>query len=75
MKYLKSEQVVPGKGTAITIYEIEKDDQILRLLTMIPEVDEITLYHKPKLKKLFQPERLEEVSALDFEKYWKKGSE
>ncbi|MCB1146729.1 MAG: hypothetical protein KDK41_09110 [Leptospiraceae bacterium] len=72
-KYLKSGQVVPGKGTAWMLYEIEGEDTIVRMLTHIPENNEIKLYPNPKMKKLFQPERLEESNKDEFEYIWGSG--
>lgn len=73
MKYLKSGQPVPGKGTAWTLYEIEEPDLIQRIVTHIPESGEVKLYPKPKIKNLFQPERLEECSKAEFDYIWETG--
>ncbi len=70
MKYLKSAQVVPGKGTAWMLYEVEGNDTIVRMLTHIPEVGEIKLYPQPRVKTLFRPELLAEASREEFEYLW-----
>ena len=41
MKYLESSQIIPMKGMSYTMYEIEGEDKILRMLTFIPDVDEL----------------------------------
>lgn len=74
MKYLKSGQVVPGKGMAWTIYELNDSDEIQRIVTHIPEKNEVTLYRKPKMKSLFQPERLDESNEQEFSFVWDLGS-
>ena len=60
MRYLKSAMPVPGNGTAFMLYEIEGENTIVRMLTHIPETNEIKLYPSPKMKTLFQPERLDD---------------
>ena len=75
MRYLKSAMPVPGKGTAFMLYEIEGENTIVRMLTHIPEMNEIKLYPSPKMKTLFQPERLDEASKEEFEYIWDMGSE
>lgn len=74
MRYLKSAMPVPGKGTAYMLYEIEGENSIVRMLTHIPEVDEIKLYPNPKIKTLFEPERLDEAAKEEFEYIWDMGS-
>ena len=73
IRYLKSSQVVPGKGMSYTIYEIEGEDRILRMLTVLPDVNEISLYPRPPVKKLFAPERCEQSGQEEFEGFWGKG--
>ena len=72
-KYLKTSQLVPGQGMSHTLYEIEGEDTILRMLTSIPEVGKISLYPKPPVKKLFAPERCEQSSEEEFKGLWKEG--
>jgi hypothetical protein len=45
------------------------------MLTHIPETNEIKLYPNPKIKTLFQPERLDEAAKEEFEYIWDKGLE
>lgn len=73
MKYFKISQVVPGKGNAWTYYETNDDLTVQRILTHIPEVDETKVYPSPKIKTLFQPERLIRSDAEEFDNLWKKG--
>ena len=70
MVYYKVGQVVPGKGVAYTYYEVE-NEVIQRVLTYISETDEATLYAKPKMKTLFQPDRLEKCESIEFLTIWK----
>jgi len=72
MEYYKIAQPVPGKGMAWTYYELE-EEKIKRILTHIPETGETTLYPKPKMKTLFQPERLTQTDAEEFLEIWKSG--
>ena len=72
--YLKTEQIVPGKGMSYTLFEVEGEDQILRMLTAIPDAGEVTLYPKPPVKKLFAPERCAASSEEEFEDFWAQGS-
>lgn len=75
MKYLRSEQIIPNKGMSYTYYEIEGEDQIRRMATAIPDVGEYKIYPKPKIKQLWQPERLPAVSPEEFEEIWQKGQD
>ena len=75
MKYYKTAQFVPNKGNAWTLYELNEEEIITRILTHLPETGEITLYAKPKLKTLFQPDRLEESSKEEFEYVWQEGED
>jgi hypothetical protein len=72
--YLKTEQIVPGKGMSYTMYEIEGDDQIVRMLTAIPDSGEVSIYPKPPVKKLFAPERCAASSREEFEQFWSQAS-
>jgi hypothetical protein len=45
------------------------------MLTHIPETNEIKLYPSPKMKTLFQPERLDEAAKEEFEYIWDMGLE
>lgn len=75
MKYLESSQIIPYKGMSYTLYEVEGEDKILRMLTHIPDVDEIHIYPKPPVKKLYKPELCKEVPESTFLELWKKGEE
>ncbi|MDH5720681.1 MAG: hypothetical protein OEZ13_08705 [Spirochaetia bacterium] len=75
MLYLKSAQPVPGKGTAYTYYETDAEHNIKRMMTAIPETNEITLYPEPKLKKVFMPEMLSDVPEEEFTDLWNKASQ
>lgn len=70
IRYLKSSQVVPGKGMSYTYYEVEGQDTILRMLTALPDVKEVSIYPRPPVKKLFAPERCEAASKEEFDGYW-----
>lgn len=72
-QYLKTSQIVPGQGMSHTLYEIEGENTILRMLTTIPEVGKISLYPKPPVKSLFAPERCEQSSEEEFKGLWKEG--
>ncbi len=58
---------------SFTLYEVDEADTILRMLTTLPDVDEISLYPRPPVKKLFAPERCEVIPAEDFLKLWAEG--
>ncbi len=73
LNYLKTSQIVPGQGMSYTLYEIEGENTILRMLTAIPQVGKIALYPKPPVKKLFAPERCEISSEEEFKQLWKEG--
>jgi len=73
MKYFKISQVVPGKGNAWTYYETDDSLSIQRILTHIPEVNETKLFATPKIKTLFQPERLMKSNEDEFIALWNKG--
>ncbi|MFO1526213.1 MAG: hypothetical protein U1F16_09605 [Turneriella sp.] len=75
MRYLKSAMPVPGKGTAYMLYEIEGENTIVRMMTHIPEANEIKLYPNPKVKTLFEPDRLDEAAKEEFDYIWEMGSE
>ena len=75
MKYLETSQIIPAKGMSYTLYEIEGEDKILRMLTSIPEIDEVHTYPKPPVKKLYKPELCREVDESLFLDLWKKGEE
>lgn len=57
------------------LYEIEGANTIVRMLTHIPESNEIKLYPNPKIKTLFEPERLQEAAKEEFEYIWEMGSQ
>ena len=71
--YLKTEQVIPGQGMSYTLYEIEGENTIVRMLTSIPEIDKVSLYPKPPVTSLFAPERCMRSSQEEFSTLWQKG--
>ena len=71
-RYLKTRQFVPGKGMSFTFYEIDTDDMILRMLTHLPDQDEVVHLEQSQPRKLFAPERCEEVDAIEFEELWQR---
>lgn len=73
MKYLKTNQVVPGKGYAWLYYELEDDYTMRRYVSHLPETGETTLTEKPPRIKMFRPELMMESSAEEFEQYWALG--
>lgn len=73
MKYLESSQIIPMKGMSYTMYEIEGEDKILRMLTFIPDADELHIYPKPPVKKLYKPELCLEVEPEKFLNLWKEA--
>ncbi len=75
MKYLYTSQIVPNKGMSYTFYEVEGEDKILRMLTHIPDANELHLYKKPPVKKLYKPELCQEIEEEKFKELWKQGLE
>jgi hypothetical protein len=73
LKYLESAQIIPNKGMSYTMYEIEGDDKILRMITSIPEMDELHVYPKPVVKKLYKPELCKEIESSLFLSLWEEG--
>jgi hypothetical protein len=73
LKYLESSQIIPNKGMSYTMYEIEGDDKILRMITSIPEMDELHVYPKPVVKKLYKPELCKEIESSLFLSLWEEG--
>lgn len=73
MKYLYTSQIVPSKGMSYTMYEIEGEDKIIRMLTHIPDAGEIHTYARPPVKKLYKPELCRETDAENFQKLWQEG--
>ena len=73
LRYLETAQPVPGQGMSYTLYEVEGHDTILRMLTCLPEVGKVSCYPKPPVKKLFAPERCEEIGAERFLDLWEQG--
>ncbi|EMJ97514.1 hypothetical protein LEP1GSC192_3184 [Leptospira sp. B5-022] len=45
------------------------------MLTYIPDTDEIHVYPKPPVKKLYKPELCKQVEDLVFTELWKLGEE
>ncbi|MBE7559636.1 hypothetical protein HS125_12055 [bacterium] len=74
MKYLKTTQIVPGKGYAWLYYELEDDYTIRRYVQHLPETGEATRNEKPPRMKLFRPQLATESSSEEFEKYWALGA-
>lgn len=75
MKYLETEQVIPSKGMSYTMYEVEGEDQIQKMMTYIPDTDEIHIYPKPPVKKLYKPELCKVIDEIVFAELWKLGEE
>jgi hypothetical protein len=73
IKYLETSQIIPAKGMSYTLYEIEGSDKILRMLTSIPDADELHIYPKPPVKKLYKPELCKEISKELFISLWSEG--
>lgn len=71
-KYLKSAQVIPDKGMSFTLYEIEEENKIVRILTMLPGQEKAIRHPDPAVKILFAPERCEEITEEEFMKIWGK---
>lgn len=75
MKYLETSQIIPGKDISYTMYEVEEEDKIVRMLTFIPQTDELFIYKKPPVKKLYKPELCLEIDSDRFLNLWKKGED
>lgn len=75
MKYLETSQIIPSKGMSYTLYEVEAEDKILRMLTTIPDVGEIHIYPKPPVKKLYKPELCKVIEENEFLGLWTMGEE
>jgi hypothetical protein len=75
MKYLETSQIIPNKGMSYTLYEIEGEDQIVRMMTTIPDQDEIHIYPKPPVKKLYKPELCKVIEETEFMGLWEMGEE
>jgi hypothetical protein len=75
MKYLETSQIIPSKGMSYTMYEVEGDDKILRMLTTIPDVGEIHIYPKPPVKKLYKPELCRVIEENEFLGLWTMGED
>ncbi|MCE9500099.1 MAG: hypothetical protein K8R21_06330 [Leptospira sp.] len=73
MKYLEASQIIPAKGMSYTLYEIEGEDQIIRMITHIPDIDEVHIYPKPPVKKLYRPELCKSADETEFIRLWKLG--
>ena len=74
MKYFrtKTPQIVPGKGYAIMHYECDDALKVVRMMNHIAEVDEVSKFPNPVVKRLIQPEKLEEVDGQEFLALWAK---
>jgi hypothetical protein len=75
MKYLETSQIIPSKGMSYTMYEVEGEDKILRMLTTIPDVGEIHIYPKPPVKKLYKPELCRVIEENEFLGLWTMGED
>lgn len=58
-----------------TMYEVEGEDKIIRMLTTIPDTGEIHLYPKPPVKKLYKPELCRSIDPNEFLGLWAMGEE
>ena len=74
-QYLETSQIIPSKGMSYTMYEIEGTDTILRMITTIPDIDEIHIYPKPPVKKLYKPELCRKMEETEFLGIWAMGEE
>ncbi len=72
MNYVKSSQIVPGKGYAWTFYEVDDAGTVKRQLTWIDGTDEITRVPDPIVKRLMRPELCEPATAEEFASLWGK---
>lgn len=70
MNYVKSSQIVPGKGYAWTFYEVSDAGVVTRQLTWIDGTDEITRVPDPIVKRLMRPELCAPASAEEFASLW-----
>ncbi len=72
-RYLETGQPVPGQGMSYTLYEVEGEDAIVRMLTYVPETGRVSCYPKPPVKKLFAPERCTPTTEERFLELWRLG--
>lgn len=70
MKYYRSAQFVPMKGTAAMYYETDEEGNVTRFMTAFPSTGEVERMAKPPMKRLFRPEMLEGIDAEEFDRYW-----
>jgi len=70
MRYVKSSQMVPGKGNAWTYYEVDDTERVLRQLTHIDGTGEILRVPDPIVKKLMRPELCSPASDVEFARLW-----
>ncbi len=75
MRYLETSQIIPSKGMSYTMYEVDEEDKILRMLTTIPDIGEIHIYPKPPVKKLYKPEMCRPIEPTEFLGLWAMGEE
>lgn len=73
MKYLESSQIIPAKGMSYTMYEVNEENQISRMLTYIPDTDEIHIYPKPPVKNLYKPELCRTIDESLFIELWSRA--
>lgn len=75
MKYFRTRtpQIVPGKGYAVMHYEVDDAGKVVRMMNHIAEASETMKYPNPVVKRLIQPEKLEEVDGKEFLELWAKG--
>jgi len=74
LKYFRTRtpQIVPNKGYAVMHYECDDTLKVVRMMNHIAEVDEVAKYPNPVVKRLIQPEKLEEVDGKEFLALWAK---
>jgi hypothetical protein len=72
VKYFRtrSPQIVPGKGFAVMHYECDDALTVVRMMNHIAEASEITRYPNPLVKRLIQPDKLEETDGTEFRALW-----
>ena len=75
MKYVESSQIIPAKGMSYTMYEVTDDFAIQRMLTYIPDTDEIHIYPKPPVKNLYKPELCRNIEESLFSELWRRAEE
>lgn len=54
-------------------YEVDDAGKVVRMMNHIAEASETMKYPNPVVKRLIQPEKLEEVDGKEFLELWAKG--